>query len=424
MRTLTARKISYYVLIGFLTGLIIRYFMLFYKGVFDMDAYSEWGKRTLEHGLAKGYGGIYFPFQYQIFELCAWIAMRSGSSLITVLKSSNLLFDVGTFVFLLLLLKRQQSNPLHALLYWLHPWFLSVFSLGYIDFHFTFFVVLSLYCLRGDTARDYLLSGIPLGLAFVMKPQAQILVVAAFFYAICHYARTRTIRPLGMLMGPVSLFFGYEAYFTTSSFSELRKAVNVLPETYLNVANVFPCLTAQMLNIWYPIAYALKRRADPIYSVSDQILLLPHLSARWMAATIVLVVLAFHALRVERDVKATVGNKFIRMFGVATLLVPFIMTSAHENHLFLGSVFLVLFIATDCPPSFKLAAHILLAIQFLNIYGLYGEHPSGIALFLRRRYSEELAVVYSLISTVCFAVVFKYLIFRERPVVKSSGQAL
>lgn len=421
---LMARKIRYYVLIGFLTGLIIRYFMLFYKGVFDMDAYSDWGKRTLEHGLVKGYGGIYFPFQYQIFELCAWIAMRSGSSLITVLKSSNLIFDLGTFLFLLLLLKRQQSNPVYALLYWLHPWFLSVFSLGYIDFQFTFFVVLSLYCLRGDTDGDYLLSGIPLGVAFVMKPQAQILVVVAFFYAICRYARTRTIRPLGMLVGPVSLFLGYEAYFTTSSFSELRKAFYVLPETYVNVTNVFPCLTAQMLNIWYPIAYSLKRPGDPIYSVSDQILLLPHFSARWTAATIVLVVLAFHVLRVERDVKATIGNKFIRMFGVATLLVPFIMTSAHENHLFLGSIFLVLFIATDFPPSFKLAAHILLAIQFLNIYGLYGEHPSGIALFLRRGYSEQLAVVYSLISTFCFVLVFKDLIFRERSVVKSSGQAL
>jgi hypothetical protein len=425
MRALVPRKISYYVLIGFLTGLILRYFMLFYKGTFDMDAYSEWGKKTLESGLVKSYGGIYFPFQYQIFEVCAWIAMRLGSSLITVLKSSNLLFDVGTFLLLLLLLKRQQSNPVYALLYWLHPWFLSVFSLGYIDFHFTFFVVLSLYCLRGDTVRDYLLSGIPLGLAFVMKPQAQILVVAAFFYAMCHYARTRAIRPLGMLVGPVSLFLAYEAYFTASLFSELRrKALYVLPLSYLNVTNVFPCLTGQMLNIWYPIAYSLKRRGDPIYSVSDQILLLPHLSARWTAATIVLVVLAFHVLRVERDVKATVGNKFIRMFGVATLLVPFIMTSAHENHLFLGSVFLVLFIATDFPPSFKLAAYILLAIQFLNIYGLYGEHPSGIALFLRRRYSEELAVVYSLISTVCFALVFKYLIPRERSVVKSSGQAL
>ncbi len=136
------------------------------------------------------------------------------------------------------------------------------------------------------------------------------------------------------------------------------------------------------------------------------------------------VVLAFHVLRVERDGDVTIGNKFIKIFGVASLLVPFIMTSAHENHLFLGSVFLVLFIAKDCPPSFKLAGHILLAIQFLNIYGLYGEHPLGIALFLTRRYSEELAVVYSFISMVCFALIFKYLILREKSAMNSSEQAL
>jgi len=415
---------NYYLLTGFITGLIIRYLMLFYKGVFDMDAYFDWGKKALESGLAKSYIGIYFPLQYQIFELCVWIGMRLGSSLIPIFKSSNLFFDIGVFLLLLLLLKRQQSSPAYALLYWLHPWFLSVFSLGYIDFQFTFFVVLSVYCLSGDTTRHYFLSGMPLGLAFLMKPQSLILVVGAFFYVICRYARTRVIHSLGILVGPLLLFLGYEVYFTSLWFSELRhRAVYVLLLSYLNVTNVFPCLTGQMLNIWYPIAYLLKRRADPIYSVSDQMLLLPHVSAKWMAAAIVLVVLAFHVLRVERDGDVTIGNKFIKIFGVASLLVPFIMTSAHENHLFLGSVFLVLFIAKDCPPSFKLAGHILLAIQFLNIYGLYGEHPLGIALFLTRRYSEELAVVYSFISMVCFALIFTYLILREESVMNSSEQA-
>src|SRR3954466_15954400 len=109
MSTPAVWKLRNYLAAGFLSGLVIRYFMLFYMGVFDMDAYFNWGRKSLETGLVKTYIGIYFPFQYQIFEVCAWIATRLGVSLIPVFKSSNLLFDVGTFFLLLMILKRQQS---------------------------------------------------------------------------------------------------------------------------------------------------------------------------------------------------------------------------------------------------------------------------------------------------------------------------
>jgi len=397
--------------LGFLAGLGIKYWMLFYKGVFDMDAYYSWGKEALDSGLAASYHGIYFPIQYQFFELCVWITARLGSGFVPVFKLSNLLFDTGSFVLLLFLLERQRSNPAYALLYWLHPWFLSVFSLGYIDFQFTFFVLLSVACLSVDTTYNYLLSGIPLGLAFLMKPQAQILMIAGFLYGVFHYARTRSVRPLGLMVFPLILFLGYEIYFTASLFPGLGyRAANVLPFHYLNITNVMPSLTAQMLNIWYPVAYFLKQPGHPIYDVSDQIRVLPYLSAKYIAAAIVLGLVGFHAYRVERKTGAAPSHKFIDIFGLATMTVPLVMTSAHENHFFLGSVFLVIFVARGFPLSFRLAAHVLLFIQFLNIYGLYGEQPPWIAHFLRRTYSEELAVAYSVIDVLLFAVILKSLL--------------
>ena len=54
-----------------------------------------------------------------------------------------------------------------------------------------------------------------------MKPQAQILLIASFLYGVFHYARTRNARPLGMLVFPILVFLGYEAYFTISLFSAL-----------------------------------------------------------------------------------------------------------------------------------------------------------------------------------------------------------
>jgi hypothetical protein len=402
-----ARSTAILLTIGALIGLILRYRMLFYLGTDDMNAYHDWGQRALASGLPASYHGIYFPLQYQIFEFCAWIEARSGWAFVPIFKLSNLVFDAGSCGLLYLLLKRQGSNPAYALLYWLHPWFLSVFSLGYIDFQFTFFVLLSVWLLVQDAARDYLLAGLPLAVAFLMKPQAQILLVASALYGVLHYARTRDARPLGMMAFPIVLFLGYETYFTASLSSALGyAAAGVLPSTYLNVSNVMPALTAQMTNIWYPVAYVLKQPHDPIFAISDQIQLLPYVSAKYLAAAVVLGLVAAHVSRTEREAGPSIGDKFARIFCFATVAVPFIMTSAHENHLFLGSVFLTLFVARPLPLAFKAACQILLFVQFLNIYGLYGEHPQPIARLLHDLYaSPQTPLVYSLISVACVVVV-------------------
>jgi hypothetical protein len=307
-------------------------------------------------------------------------------------------------------LRRQGSHPAYALLYWLHPWFLSVFSLGYIDFQFTFFVLLSVYLLGRDTAGHYLLAGLPLALAFLMKPQAQILLIASFMYGVVHYARTRNARPLGMMVFPILVFLGYEAYFTISLFAALGYgAAGVLPWSYLNVTNVMPVLTAQMTNMWYPIAYVMKRPGDAINAVSDQIQVLPYVSAKYLAAGSVLGLIGLHVSRMERVGAPLISDRFARIFGFASVAVPFIMTSAHENHMFLGSAFLVLLSAAR-PLSFMVASQILLIVQSLNIYGLYGQHPLRLARALRELYAvEQTPLVYSFISIACVAVILRSL---------------
>src|ERR1051326_1520059 len=85
---------------GFLAGILIRYFMLWYVGVFDMGAYLEWGQKSLASGLTRYYHGTYFPIQYQIFELCVWLAGRLRSDWVFVFKFSNLIFDIPAFFLL------------------------------------------------------------------------------------------------------------------------------------------------------------------------------------------------------------------------------------------------------------------------------------------------------------------------------------
>src|SRR4029078_7228262 len=125
---------------GFVAGIIIKYPMLLYMVVSDMPSYFDWGKTTRLCGLIAAYHGIYFPLQYQLFALNDWILSHSHYESFVIFKASNLVFDIATFAVLIAILRREGLNPLYSLLYSLHPWFLSMFALGYIDFQFTFFV--------------------------------------------------------------------------------------------------------------------------------------------------------------------------------------------------------------------------------------------------------------------------------------------
>ena len=159
-----------------------------------------------------------------------------------------------------------------------------------------------------------------------------------------------------------------------------------------------------------PVANSRRSHFDEsIIAVSDQIQLLPHLSARYFAAGTVLALIGIHVYRVGRELELSPGDKLVTIFGFASLIVPFFMTSAHENHLFLGTVFMVLISACRAPLSLKLAVQVLLLVQFLNIFSLYGEHPQWLAVLLKQTPSDELAVVYSIVSLVCFGLIAKRL---------------
>jgi hypothetical protein len=402
----TRKETAILLLVGILAGAALKCSMLFHMGVFDMDTYYDWGKGALTKGLPNYYVGFYYPFQLQVFEVCVWITVKLGIPFFTTFKLANILFDIGSFVLLIALLNRRKANPAYALFYWLHPWFLAVFSLGFVDFQFTFFVLLCIWLLRRESTRDYLLAGVPLAAAFLMKPQAQILVIAAFFYALFHYLRRRDPRPFGLLAAPALFFLVYETWFIISCPPPRYVAALILPRSYLILPDTKP-LTAQMPNMWSPIAYLIKKSGEPIRAVEDQIHVLPYIPAKYLAPFFTLSLIGLHIWRVEQEQETSLTGKFAKIFLFAALVVPLFMTSAHENHLFLATALLVLFIADHVTWSTTLAAQILLLVQFLNIYSLYGEHPSWLAQFFRPARSDEWEVVYAVISLASFWFIAK-----------------
>ena len=406
---MTRRTGNLLLVAGFITGLLVRFGLAFDMGVFDMEEYYKWGQRVLEVGLPRAYHGIYFPLQYQLFQVCAAIVTSSGLKFFAVFKLANLAFDIGSFFLLLSLLRRQQANPLYALLYWLHPWFLTVFSLGYCDFQFAFFIFLAIWLLRRDIILDYLLAGLPLGCAFLMKPQAQILVLAAFLYGCFRWLRQKDARPFAILAGPVLFFLAYEWFFVHTLRHPRFVHAAILPASYLNVTNVMPALTAQMTNIWAPVAYVLKNPGQSLIAVSDRIHLLPWVQAKFLAMAIVMGLVGLYIHRVARKPAHSPGDGLTLIFSFASLAVPFLMTSGHENHLFLGTIFLVLIAASKGPFQVKVAVQVLLIVQLLNLFSLYGIHPQSAAAFLKRTLSDELVVLYSFVCLACFALIAKWL---------------
>jgi hypothetical protein len=395
------------IIAGFIAGIIIRLFMLSYKGTFDMDAYFSWGNNTLYLGLNKAYHGIYFPLQYQIFSLESLLVSHIKVDYWIIYKAFNLLFDIGIFVLLLNILSKLKVNPLFTLLYWLHPWFFMVFSLGYIDFHFAFFVLFSVLLLlkmKKLNFIDYTIAGIPIGLAFLLKPQMQSLIAVLSFTAFIYFIKTKKINIFGLLVPSVIMFTGYSFYFLFHAHP-----IYFLAVSYLKISKVMPCVTADLMNFWYPIAYFLRPdQASQIYSVSDTIKVLPYISIRALAILLTTGSMFIYSYLASKQMKDKYSSAmFVSIFGFGFFALAFLMTSGHENHLFMASIlFLILSFMTK-RISFIISVHIALIIQCLNISLIYSQDPfSSWLRDILGGYKMETRFILALISFIALSNIF------------------
>ena len=398
------RTITFSIL--FLVGLALRIYMISYPGGGDMAVYFAWGQAARNIGLAHAYQGTYFPVQYQLFALCSAIAAGCHLPEYAVFKASNLVFDLGIVLLLRALIKQLGGNPAYAFLYWLHPWFLAIYSQGYIDSHFTFFVLLMLVVLKnGETVRQQLLAGIPLGASLLLKPQAAVLLFAFPFYISLMAWKDRSFRALALLAGPSLLLIGYNIYFSVSLYPQLgfRAAVEML-RYYTDVAAIMPVLSAHMLNMWYPLAFALKSPEGDITFVSSKI---HFVEARTIAAVISITLIAWFILRlVDAGLKPR-NRTYLLIACFATTVVPFIMTGAHENHLFLASVLFIPLLAISPEPLFNVAVQLTLLLQGLNLYLIYG--AGQLAARLRPFYPESVRALLAVFSVVLFVIIARHL---------------
>ncbi len=404
---LAHRRSRAIVLAGFAVGLLLRVFMLSYRGTFDMDTNARWGRAVVREGLAHAYAGNYFPLAYQLFGAVEWLASRLGVDAIPVYKAANLAFDVGTFWVLMALLRQSRGGPLFALLYWLHPWFLSVFSLGYVDSHFTFFVLLWLWLVRdATTAGRYFLAGIPL--ASCVDDET------AGGAARRQRGRLPVVQETGPDDWPERIRAGacrtgvrrLRALFCGGAVSRARhrRLAAVAGCRTLRIGSIQPVLTAHMPNIWYVVAYVLKPEGQDIWNVSSKMHLLPFVQARFFALFLTLAAIIWYAyvLAGTRSPRRD-HSPFYYLTAFTGLVVPMLMTSAHENHLFLATALMIPLLASNPGRMSAAAIHGTLALQWLNLELIYG--LNSVALGLRVPYTADVRLAVAIISVALSGVI-------------------
>ena len=382
-------------------GLVVRLLTLSYNGTFDIATYHEWGLNTLKNGLNETYQGIYFPFQYQLFAFCSWLAVKLNIEYFIIFKSVNLIFDIGNLAVLYLILKKLGISKFYLLIYWIHPWFLNIFSLGYCDFQFTFFILCTiLFTFKATSgSRDFLFAGIFFGFAFLMKPQVEIIVLAFFIYSLFLFFRNRDIKVLHIFIFSAILFINYSLYFFITDGDPFRVA-----HTYLNVADAsVVCLNANFLNFWFPVAFLMKNDGDPIYSISD-LTEFAGIPLRYLAilAVLILIILFIKKLADKKSSGHDISLLLIASFS--SFVVPFVMTSAHENHLFLGTVLIIPLLAISKSLLFRISVHIILVLQVINLYGFYG-YGEGRTFGLNFSYNYEIALILSFVASLAFIII-------------------
>jgi hypothetical protein len=333
-----------------------------------------WGHATNQAGFAHYYYGNYFPIQYHVFQVADLLSRALGIGGPTALKAINLVFDAGLFGVILLLSRRLHLRGRVAPIYWLAPYTLAMDWLGYVDFEMAFFAVLGVLLVAGGGSTPRLLAaGAALGVALMMKPQA--LTLAVVFFGLIAFGlfwsnrRRELLRSFALLaVGPLGLFVAYTAWLASAG-----RGTTFLAHSLLDFGKFQGVqLTANMTNIWLPIAEGFRAGTEPLYSVVG-----PHyLQTVAKAATVLLIALGIVAVARKID-ERPLHESLIFGFAIATLTLPMTMTRAHENHLFLGVVFGLLTSSLVRSRTFSIALQVIVALQFVALVSLYQFGQTG-----------------------------------------------
>jgi hypothetical protein len=412
---------------GFVVVLVLKLWLIGDKGTGDMDVALGWGRDLLDRGLIDGYTGSNFPVAFQIYEGVVWVAREIGMKGYAAMKWTNLLCDVAVFFLLRTTLRRWGASPDWAFLYWISPYFLVMFWLGYDHFQMTALLLATLMLIdRASTLRGYLLASIPLGIGFVQRPQVEACIaVLAIYVALLALERLKRreglvrsvwneeTRPaLALLVGPVVLFGLYSLWFFVHGEDLFR-----LTRAYLEIPAYSPALSANMLNVWAAVGEAYRRPGETLPAVHDPAIYHSIAGLLGLGALV-----AGTWLIVRTRATRPFGRTAFLLFALGAIVLPNIYTRAHDNHFFLGAVMVIPLLAVLARRERRLALAVLvpyLVLNAWNSFSLYGFGQISVStaqpfLWIRSQFTDE----FRLGASVFCAALFLALMVTLRPVLE------
>ncbi len=430
----------------FALGLLIRLVVFFLPYNTGMaSVIKDLGQRTAVIGLSNGFQGSYFPIQYLLFGNAYSLSERTGIDVMIFSKLHGLLGEIGIFFLLVFLAKKlapqKNATPKNSpeasvfWLYWLNPFPITMLQIGFVDSQFAFFALAAMVILIACEGRwKYALAGIPFGIAALMKPQPVSLLFGFFILvAFSFFKNEKKERPWRLaefLIGASLLFIGFSLYFGFTLNQEGHKRLPVISQSiqhafgirkaagdvlanssflaaqYLNVPNVLPALSANMMNPWFFVAMAKIAPGSPIYSVPDTSALF---GIRYRTIGLVLFLAA--AVFIVRRISVTrkpLHEKVVLSLCVVPILLPFLATSAHEAHFFFGfiSTIVIGFLLHDRQiQKFGYLISLLLAANLVLINILMRGLPEGLMVV------PEIPLAFA--STIIFFALLRHLLLHS-----------
>ncbi len=421
----------------FVIGLVVRILLMDTHGSTDLKEFSKWGKNVHEQGLVDGFQGGYFPVQYLIFGATHGTAEQFDLDPEQSIKILNLIFEIGCLLLLICLLSKHLSLKWLLVLFWLNPFAIMISQQGYVDAQFGFFILLTLVILahRSSSVWKYLIAGIPIGISLQMKPQSAPLFVGLVILAIIFFflkQRKEILKMVAIFVVPIILYGAYSLYFGINM--DIRDGHQTLPKIsaaiqekvslpprlsdiiagsgYLTSEYIFvatkrmPAINAQMPNAWFFVANALNDSNQPIYRIKDTLKFLGLIQYRTIGSILFFAAFIAIAIKILKS-GATTDRKIILALSIIPILLPYLTTSAHENHFYLGFISTIILGAFLKNKFILWSGFVLATLNSINLIQYYIlPHYSGIS------HSTLKLMPVTLLSSLAFFVLLYHLLFK------------
>lgn len=343
----------------FLIGFALRLPGLLFNGMGDLDEiHLVYGCSVRELGIAKGFGFDYGLFSYALYGIAVALAERLPRYWWAPYKLMEVSFEVAALLALYVLLPARRRY-LALIMYWLNPWFILHGAWqGFWEGPHTLFALIGILCLGRvpQVKISWALAGIAVMASAMFKPQGLLF----FVIPLCIYLGLQFVLDGRLLL----------LWFTTGLLSLLGLATMLLtagggdvlaiPRNYLTVAESWPNLCNDCINIWRPVTRILQvvlgQTGLPTYMLQLPAPL--HDSLDLLALSAVLALVVLFCLRIpsgagQRRPDSEGQHGLPPHFSVflvlafSSLMIPQLGTRAHMNHAYAGLVLLIPFAAAS-----------------------------------------------------------------------------